>query len=237
LLSVIVIELPKPWYQSQSKTSMRVVSQRMGGILYDGPTRSHLPSWKHIAVCYMFELFVEIYYLAQSLSHLPHYTVLRSELTEFEALLSSFLKMHPSSVLKRINSHENFEDDFLLVVNDSEKFPLIKKFLSKIEDDSLLQSVTSLAELDIIRGNLKIDFGYASGQNLMRDKNGATRPRLLEMTNHPIFLTVNIKLSCLIDLVCEQYSLPQLLPTGQLSKKILSPTTSTRYHSRLVCGN
>jgi hypothetical protein len=98
----------------------------------------------------MFELSVESYYLAQSLSHHPHYTVLRSELTEIEALWSSFLKTHPSWALKRINSHENFKDNFLLVVNDFEKFPAIKKFLSKIEDDSLLQSVTSLAELDII---------------------------------------------------------------------------------------
>jgi hypothetical protein len=146
---VIVIELPKPSYLSQSKNLMRVVSQKMGGILYDGPTHSHLPRWKHIAVFYMFELLVESYYLAQSLSHHPHYTLLRSELTEFEALLSSFLKTHPSSALKMINSHENFEDDFLLVVNNFEKFPSIKKFLSKIEDDSLLQSVTSLAELDI----------------------------------------------------------------------------------------
>jgi hypothetical protein len=151
---VIVIELPRPSYHSQSKTSMRVVSQKMGGILYDGHTRSHLPRWKHIAVFYMFELSVESYYLAQSLSQHPHYTVLRSELTEFEALLSSFLKTQPSLVLKRINPHKNFKDDFLLVVNDFEKFPSIKKILSKIEDDSLLQSVTSLAELDIIQGNL-----------------------------------------------------------------------------------
>jgi hypothetical protein len=98
----------------------------------------------------MFELSAESYYLAQSLSHHPHYTVLRSELPAFEALLSSILKTHPSTVLKRINSHENFKDDFLLIVNNFEKFPSIKKFLSKIKDSSLLQSVTSLAELDII---------------------------------------------------------------------------------------
>jgi hypothetical protein len=53
----------------------------------------------------------------------------------------------------------------------------------------------------------------------MRDKNGSTMPRLLEMTDHPIFLAVNIELSCLINLVCEQYSLPQYYRQDNFHKR------------------
>jgi hypothetical protein len=87
---LVVIELPKDSYHLQSKTAMRVAPKNMGGISYEGPSRMFPTRWKHISVFYIIELAVESYYLAQSLSHHPHYTVLRAEFPTFDSLLSSF---------------------------------------------------------------------------------------------------------------------------------------------------
>jgi hypothetical protein len=86
----------------------------MGGIGYNGPLRTHLACWKHIATFYIFELSPESYYLAQSLSCHPHYTILRSEMPAFDACLKAFLKKDGSSRIKRVSIEENFRDDFLV---------------------------------------------------------------------------------------------------------------------------
>jgi hypothetical protein len=103
-----VIELPKESYYIQSKTEMRVASANMGGIGYNGPLRTHLARWKNSATFYIFELLPESYYLAQSLTCHPHYTILRSEMPAFEACLKAFLKKDGSSQIKRISIEENF---------------------------------------------------------------------------------------------------------------------------------
>jgi hypothetical protein len=206
---VVVIEVPKPLYHLQSKTSMRVASHKMGGVVYDGPSCSHLQQWKHISIFYIIELSLESYYLAQSLTHHPHYLILRSELPAFESLLNGFLKKNASSSAKRIHHLQNFQDDFLLVINNFGPFPQLQKFLSTIHDDDLLHAVVSQAQLDSSRGNLKIDIGYASGQNLVRATFGTTIPRILEKTHKPMYLEVQKDLSVLIDLVLSQFDLPQ----------------------------
>jgi hypothetical protein len=144
----VVIEVPKTSYHSQTKTLMRVVSQKMGGVLYDGPSRFHVALWKHISIFYIIELSAESYYLAQSLTHHPHYSVLRSEYSSFDALLTGFLKTTTSSSAQRINHHQNFQDDFLLVINNFINFPPLLKFLSTIHEDDLLQAVVSQAQMD-----------------------------------------------------------------------------------------
>jgi hypothetical protein len=109
-----VIKLPKESYHIQSKTKMRAASANLGGIGYDGPSRTYLARWKHIATFYIFELLPESYYLAQSLTCHPQYTILRSEMPAFEACLKAFLKKDGSSRLKQIAIKENFRDDFLV---------------------------------------------------------------------------------------------------------------------------
>jgi hypothetical protein len=80
--------------------------------------------------------------------------------------------------------------------------------LSAIHDNDLLQAVVSQAQMDASRGNLKVDFGYASGQNLMCALLGTTIPRILDKSHEPMFLKVQKDLSVLIDLVSKQFSLP-----------------------------
>jgi hypothetical protein len=148
----------------------------MGGVLYDGPSRFQFARWKHISIFYIIELSVESYYLAQSLTHHPHKSVLQSEYSSFDELLTGFLKTTTSSLAQRINHHQNFQDDFLLVINNFSNFPPLLKFLSTIHDNDLLQAVVSQAQMDASRGNLKVDFGYASGQNIMHASFGTTIP-------------------------------------------------------------
>jgi hypothetical protein len=205
---IVVIELPKPSYSLQSKISMRVASRKMGGLMYSGPTRLFPARWKHISVFYMLELSKESFYLAQSLSHHPHYSILRSELPAFDEELTAFLKKNGSSQVRRISQHENFQDDYIVVINDFQKFPVIANFLASIDDADLLQSVVTQARVDTNRGNSKLDFGYASGQNLMRGAFGTTVPRILDKSHEPPFLIVQKELSVIIDLVCNLLSLP-----------------------------
>jgi hypothetical protein len=47
---VVVLEVPKTAYHSQTKTLMQAVSQKMGAVLYDGPF--HVARWKHISIFY-----------------------------------------------------------------------------------------------------------------------------------------------------------------------------------------
>jgi hypothetical protein len=184
----VVIEVPKTSYHSQNKTLMRVVSQKMGGVLYNSPSCFHVARWKHISIFYIMELSVESYYLAQSLTHHPHYSVLRSEYSSFDALLTGVLKANTSSSAKRINHPQNFQDNFLLVINNFSNFPPLLKFLSTIHDNDLLQAVVSQAQMDASRGNLKADFGYASGQNVIRASFGTTIPGILDKSHKPMLL-------------------------------------------------
>jgi hypothetical protein len=187
---------------------MRVVSQKTGGVLYDGPSHFHVTRWKHISIFYIIELSVESYYLAQSLTHHPRYSVLRSEYSSLDALLTGFLKTDTSSSAKRINHHQNFQDNFLLVINNFSNFPPLLKFLSTIYNNDLLQAVVSQAQMDASRFNLKVDFGYGSRQNLMRASFGKTIPCILDKSHEPMFLKVQKDLSVLIDLVSKQFSTP-----------------------------
>jgi hypothetical protein len=143
-----VIKLPKELYHIQSKTEMRVASANMGGIGHDGPSRTHLACWKHIAIFYIFELLSESYYLAQSLTCHPHYIILRSEMPAFEACLKAFFKKDGSSRIKRISIKENFRDDFLVVLNNLDQYPLIREYLLTIDDSHLLQRLASHATAD-----------------------------------------------------------------------------------------
>jgi hypothetical protein len=127
---------------------MRVASANIGGIGYDGPSRTHLARWKHIATFYIFELLPESYFLAQSLTCHPHYTILRSEMPAFEACLNAFLKKDGSSWIKRISIQENLQDDFLVVLNDLDQYPLIREYLLTIDDSHLLQRLASQATAD-----------------------------------------------------------------------------------------
>jgi hypothetical protein len=211
LFPIVVIEVPKPSYFSQSKMAMAVASQNMGGILYDGPIRSCVVRWKYISKFYIIELSVESYYLAQSLTHHPHYTILRKDFLVFDSFLTGFLKKHGSTQVKRISLSENFQDDFLLVINNFTEYPVLRNFLASIDDSQLLPEVLLVATLDTNRGNCKIDCGYSTGQNLVRELEdfGMTRPRLLDKTREPVFLVVCKDLSLLVDLVSETFSLPK----------------------------
>ena len=64
--------------------------------------------------------------------------------------------------------------------------------------------------MDKNRGNTKMDFGFACGQNLVRDIDsfGATKPRTLDRTNEPVFLAIQEQLSTLMDAVSENFGLP-----------------------------
>jgi hypothetical protein len=190
---------------------MGVASKNIGGILYDGPSRSYVVRWKHISTVYIIKLSVESYYLAQSLTNHPHYTILRNEFLVFNSLLTGFLKKNVTTHVRRISISENYQDDFLLVINNFTKYPKLRNALSAINDSKLLQEVLLLATLDINRGNCEIDFGYSTGQNLVRDSDdfGMTRPRLLDKTKEPVFLAVGTDLSVLVDLVCDIFSLPK----------------------------
>jgi hypothetical protein len=86
----------------------------------------------------------------QSLTHHPHDSILRSELPAFEAQFNGFLKTNASSSAKRIHHLQNFQDDFLLVINNFGPFPLHQRFLSTIHNDDLLHAVVSQAQLDSI---------------------------------------------------------------------------------------
>jgi hypothetical protein len=101
---------------------------------------------------------------------------------------------------KRIHHLQNFQDDFLLVINIFGPFSLLQKFISTIHDDDLLHAVVSQAQLDSSCENLKIDFGYTSGQNLVHATFGTTIPRILEKTHKPMYLEVQKDLSVLYNL-------------------------------------
>jgi hypothetical protein len=208
--ATVVIEVPKPSYHSQSKTSMFTASLKAGGSTYRGPQRLCLPRWKHIQTFYVFDLSAENYYQAASLSHHPHYSILKSELEEFNSALTKFQSQHRSCKIKRVTATENFQDDFLLVINDFSKYPCLQKMVDAIDDTNLLQELLTQGKLDMNRGNWKLDFGYASGQNLERDllEFGVTRPRILDRTTEPQFLGVQTQLSQISDQVSESFGLP-----------------------------
>jgi hypothetical protein len=218
--ATVVIEVPRITYHSQSKTSMRVASKKAGGANYPGPLRLYMPRWKHIHTFYVFELSRSNFYQAISLTNHPHYSVLSSEMADFEYALDKFKSQNRSIKIKKIKSNENFQDDFLVVINDFSEFPEIQRFVNTVDDSYLLCEVISTAKLDKNRGNWKLDFGYACGQNLERDLNefGTTRPRLLERTKEPMVLEIQKDLSLMSDLVSSEFGLPQFHRVGNIHK-------------------
>jgi hypothetical protein len=59
----------------------------------------------------------------------------------FEACLKAFLKKDGSSRIKRISIEENFRDEFLVVLNNLDQYPLIRKYLLTIDGSHLLQQL------------------------------------------------------------------------------------------------
>jgi hypothetical protein len=190
---------------------MGAASKNMGGISYDGPSSCYVVCWKHISTVYIIELSVESYYLAQSLTNHPHYTILHKEFLVFNSLLTGFLKKNVKTHVRRISISKNNQDNFLLVINNFTKYPKLCEALAAIIDSKLLQEVLLLATLNTNQGNCKIDFGYSTGQSLVYDSDdfGMTRPRLLDKTKEPVFLAVVTDLSALVNLVCDIFSLPK----------------------------
>jgi hypothetical protein len=188
---------------------MRVASKNQGGPSYSGPLRLYPPRWNYIDKFYVIELSSTSYYMAQSLTHHPHYSILRSEAEDFEVALREFHSKRKSTPIIRITSTENFDDNFLIVINDFKMYPLIQNYVSTIDDDDLFSELNSQAKIDKNRGNFKIDFGYACGQNLQRHSSelGATKPRILDRSLDPVFLNVQVQLSVLSDLVCQAFNL------------------------------
>lgn len=208
---LIVIEVPFDSYFNQSKTLMRVASCKQGGPTYGGPERLCLARWKHIKKFYIVEPSSQNLYLAQSLTHHPHYSVLQTEVDEFEVAIKKFQMKKRKNRLQviRICANENFHDDFLTVVNQFDSFPSLNKYITDINDENLLNDIAT-ASIDKNRGNSKIDFGYSCGQNLARDAVdfGTTRPRILDRTLEAKFLEIQLQLSSLSDIVCETHRLP-----------------------------
>jgi hypothetical protein len=129
-----------------------------------------------------------------------------------EACLKAFLKRDGScriNRIKRISIKENFQDNFLLVLNDLDQYPLIREYLLTIDDSHLLQQLASQATTDKTWGNFKIDFGSACWQNLVQNPTsfGNTQPCPLANTQEDIFREVQKELSCIVDLVCESFNL------------------------------
>lgn len=215
---ISIIEVPKASYHNQSKTAMMVASKNMGGPNYAGPLRLCQPRWKHISTFYIYELSAESYYLAQSLTSHPHYSVLRSEFEDFDKALSQFQAKNRSCRIKRIAVTENFQDEFLTVINDFTAFNNIKQFVDTVSDVTLFSQLATDGKLDTNRGNVKIDFGFACGQNLERnlDALGVTRPRILDRTMDPVFLDVQRQLSVLTDLVSKSCNLPLYHRVGNI---------------------
>jgi hypothetical protein len=127
----------------------------------------------------------------------------------FEACLKAFFKKDGSSRIKQISIDKNFQDEFLVTLNDLDQYPSIREYLLTIDDSHLLQRIASQAAVDKTQGNCKADFGYACGQNLVRDHTsfGNTRPCLLANTWDDIYRQVHKDLSCIVDLVCETFNL------------------------------
>ena len=221
LFATVVIEVPKASYNVQSKSSMGIASRQSRETNYAGPQRLFLHRWKHIKTFYVFNLSEENYYQATSLTHHPHYSILQSEFDEFDTALTKFHSQHRSCNIKRISATENFKDDFLLVVNDFNEFPQLKRFLSEVNDAKLLSELLANGKLDPNRGNWKMDFGFSSGQNLERDLDefGVTRPRILDKTKESHFLEVQRELSLLSDLFSETFKLPFYHRVGNIHQK------------------
>ena len=198
-------------YHKQSKIQMRVASKNKGAGKYPGPLRLYEPRWKHIRAFYIIEMSQESYYLAKSLTHHPHYSILRSEFPDFLTALTKFQQSNRTCKINRISSSKNYHDEFLIVVNDFTFFPQLRIIIDKIQDKELLLELIGKGQLDETRGNTKIDLGYACGQNLQRDLDqfGVTRPRILERTRETIFIAIQEQLSRLIDAVCDALSLPK----------------------------
>jgi hypothetical protein len=118
-------------------------------------------------------------------------------------------KNKKSKVIK-IGITQNYHDQFLIVINDLTAFPHISQYLQTIDDTTLLQELEKNSTIDSSRGNARIDFGYACGQNLERDVEnyGATKPRLLDRTRDPVFIVIQKHLSVLIDMTSDIFKLP-----------------------------
>jgi hypothetical protein len=145
------------------KTAASCPLNRSNACNYTGPERLCLSRWKHIPLFFVFDLSPENYCPAQSLTHHPHYSILQSEIDEFNADLNKFLSQHCTCKIKQIGPHENFQDDLLLVINGFGKFPCIMSVsAASSKDTSLLNKLFSNGKLDSNRGNWKLDFGFSS---------------------------------------------------------------------------
>jgi hypothetical protein len=209
--ATVVIEVPRPSYFKQTKAAMCVASLKAGGANYRGPQRLYPPRWKHIQTIYVFDLSANNYYQAQSLTNHPHYSILPSELLEFEHALEKYRTTNRSIKIKRIQRHENYSDPFLIVINNFKTYPVLQNFVASVDDATLLPELFSKCKLDVNRGNWKMDFGYSSGQNLERDMEeyGVTRPRLLDRTKEPVFAEVQKELSVILDMTSDIFQLPK----------------------------
>ena len=239
--AIAVIEVPRSSYHQQTKTAMRVASKVHGGISYGGPLRLCMHRWIHIHTFYLIELSPDNYYQAQSLSHHPHYSILRSEFSDYEQALLQFQSLHLCKI-KRIKADQNFQDDFLIVINDFKEYPTLNCVLANVNDSHLLSELLSNAKLDKNRGNWKMDFGFACGQNLHRDLDeyGVTQPRILTRSSEPVFIDIQKQLSIILDVVSLQFNLPSfhrmdeihLLYSSQLHSNGLYPAWRAAAHGR-----
>ena len=208
---IMVIEVPKQSYHSQTKAAMSVASKKQGGSRYDGPQRVCPLRWLHIHTFYIVELSNNNYYQAKSLTNHPHYSILRSELPEYEEHLRHFQTKERCIHVKRIHLKDNYYDNFLLVINNLEAYPLLVPLIHNIDDTNLLMEVSKNGKLDHYRGNMKLDFGFACGQNLERHRDdfGSTTPRILDRTKEPTFLEIQKELSEITNAISETFNLPK----------------------------
>ena len=179
---LMVIEVPKKSYATCPKTQMCVASSRQGQSKYEGPQRVCPVRWMFIKTIYIVELSNCNYYQAKTLTHYPHYSILRSELAEYEDHLFNFINERRIIKIRKISYLENYKDEYLIVINKMDDIPTMNSLISAIDDTNLLNEVMTHGKVDSYRGNMKLDFGYACGQNLERNSAdfGTTMPRLLD---------------------------------------------------------
>ena len=203
-----VIESPKSSMMQQNKLDMHMTSKEQGGVHYEGPTILWLPRWNHTAKFYVMEPSPAGIYLAQSLHDRFHYQVPKKDSHIIDAM-KRFCKKQRGTTFRLISASENYQDDNLLVINHPS--PRVQSYLSTINDDDIIMELINNSEMDLTRGNCKIDTGFASAKSQKRSRDAAcvSQPTLLLRSKEDVFIRTMVDVSTVMDMICEEYHLPQ----------------------------
>jgi hypothetical protein len=143
-------------------------------------------------------------YFARSLN-LPHYQVSAEELPAFLKNIEDYKRVDARQRSLEVCHLRKGSDHLIPAMNVFNR--LTEEMRAVVVDlplDDLARVVLKTKTVDMTRGNIVVDVGYATDHNSYRDKEdgGVAKPRLLNRSTDPLFQKAMLAMTQMSDLAC-----------------------------------